>query len=148
MPQTKDLASLLKSVAMDDNTVILTEINDAWATPNSLLDLFLESFRIGEHIEHLLDHLLIVAVDRNAFDRCNLVHSHCYLHKMEGNYSSEKVYMTKDYLEMMWSRNKFQRSILELGYNFLFTVSAHFQWKLICVSIIYDLNYLLYNFEC
>nr|CAD1839067.1 unnamed protein product [Ananas comosus var. bracteatus] len=86
MPQTKDLASLLKSVAMDDNTVILTEINEAWATPNSLLDLFLESFRIGEHIEHLLDHLLIVAVDQKAFDR-----------------------------------NKFQQSILELGYNFLFT---------------------------
>jgi hypothetical protein len=30
--------------------------------------------------------------------------------------------MSKDYLEMMWGRNKFQQTIVELGYNFLFTV--------------------------
>jgi hypothetical protein len=30
--------------------------------------------------------------------------------------------MSKDYLEMMWGRNRFQQTVLELGYNFLFTV--------------------------
>jgi Nucleotide-diphospho-sugar transferase len=37
-------------------------------------------------------------------------------------YNDEKVFMSKDYLEMMWARNKFQLTILELGFNFLFTV--------------------------
>jgi hypothetical protein len=31
--------------------------------------------------------------------------------------------MSKDYLEMMWARNKFQTRVLELGYAFLFTVN-------------------------
>ncbi|OAY86063.1 Uncharacterized protein ACMD2_05513 [Ananas comosus] len=43
---------------MDDNTVIMTVINEAWSAPGSLLDAFLESFRIGEYIERLLKHLI------------------------------------------------------------------------------------------
>jgi hypothetical protein len=31
--------------------------------------------------------------------------------------------MQKDYLDMMWRRNRFQARILELGYSFVFTVS-------------------------
>jgi hypothetical protein len=30
--------------------------------------------------------------------------------------------MTPEYLDMMWTRNRFQQTILELGFNFLFTV--------------------------
>ena len=30
--------------------------------------------------------------------------------------------MTKDYLDLVWSKLKLQQRILELGYNFLFTV--------------------------
>uniref|UniRef100_A0A6V7QTQ6 Nucleotide-diphospho-sugar transferase domain-containing protein n=1 Tax=Ananas comosus var. bracteatus TaxID=296719 RepID=A0A6V7QTQ6_ANACO len=61
-------------------------------------------------------------MDPKAFERCRSLHPHCYFLETRGaDYKSEKIYMTKDYLEMMWGRNKFQQTILELGYNFLFT---------------------------
>jgi Nucleotide-diphospho-sugar transferase len=119
----QELSALLKKAAMDDNTVIITSLNEPWARPGSLLDLFLESFREGEKIDHLLNHLVIVAMDPKAYQRCKEVHFYCYFLETKGvNYSTEKIFMTKDYLEMMWGRNGFQLSILELGYNFLFTV--------------------------
>ncbi|KAL6646223.1 hypothetical protein ACP70R_017831 [Stipagrostis hirtigluma subsp. patula] len=119
-----ELAQLLKNASMEDNTVIMTSINRAYAATGSLLDLFLESFRLGEGTARLLDHVLIVAVDPAALQRCRSVHRHCYLlGPPDGgaDYSGEKYYMTKDYLEMMWARNQFQQTILELGFNFLFT---------------------------
>lgn len=119
-----ELAEVLKNASMEDKTVIVTSINRAYAAPGSLLDLFLESFRLGEGTAALLDHVLIVAVDPGAFRRCRAVHRHCYLLRQSPSavdYSGEKHFMTKDYLDMMWSRNRFQQTILELGFNFLFT---------------------------
>jgi hypothetical protein len=109
---------------MEDNTVIMTFTNKAWTVSGSLLDLFLESFQEGEKTEPLLKHLIIVAVDRKAFEQCKLVHPLCYWLDVGGrvNMTAEKAYMSKDYLEMMWVRNKFQTRVLELGYAFLFTV--------------------------
>ncbi|XP_020088404.1 uncharacterized protein At4g15970-like [Ananas comosus] len=119
---SQELLQILRRAAMDDNTVIMTVINEAWSAPGSLLDAFLESFRIGEHIERLLKHLIFVAMDRKAYDRCRSFHNLCFFLKVEGvNFTSDKVYMSKDYLKMMWSRNKLQGRILEMGYNFLFT---------------------------
>jgi hypothetical protein len=63
-----ELAELLKNASMEDKTVIVTSINQAYAAPGSLLDLFLESFRLGEGTAALLDHLLIVAVDPAAHE--------------------------------------------------------------------------------
>ncbi|KAM0890514.1 hypothetical protein ACQ4PT_027001 [Festuca glaucescens] len=119
-----ELAAVLKNASMEDGTVIMTSINRAYAAPGSLLDLFMESFRLGEGTAHLLDHVLIVAVDPGAFRRCRSVHRHCYLLRRSPgavDYSDEKHFMTKDYLDMMWGRNRFQQTILELGFNFLFT---------------------------
>ncbi|GJN04135.1 hypothetical protein PR202_ga21657 [Eleusine coracana subsp. coracana] len=118
-----ELAELLQNASMEDKTVIMTSINQAYAAPGSLLDLFLESFRLGEGTAALLDHVLIVAVDPAALETCRSVHRHCYLLRSDGaaDYSAEKFYMTKDYLDMMWARNQFQQTILELGFNFLFT---------------------------
>ncbi|KAL6900919.1 hypothetical protein ACP4OV_005595 [Aristida adscensionis] len=120
-----ELSQLLKNASMEDNTVILTFVNRAYAAPGSLLDLFLESFRHGEGTAPLLDHVVIVAVDPTALRTCRNVHRHCYhLRPNDGgdaDYSGEKYFMSKDYLEMMWARNRFQQTILELGFNFLFT---------------------------
>jgi hypothetical protein len=120
-----DLAVLLRRAAMEDNTVLMTFTNKAWTAPRSLLDLFLESFRTGDKTEHLLKHLIIVAVDVKAFEQCKLVHPLCYSLDVGGgmNLTTEQRYMSKDYLEMMWARNKFQTRVLELGYAFLFTVN-------------------------
>jgi len=118
----KELVQVLKKAANDDNTVIMTQINNGFAAPGSLLDLFLESFHAGEDIEHLLNNLVIISVDQNAHDRCKSLHPHCYLLRTEGtDYSKAQPFMSKDYLDMMWLRHKFQLSILELGFNFLFT---------------------------
>jgi hypothetical protein len=88
----------------------VTFTNEAFAAPSSLMDLFLESFRTGVKTEALLKHLLIVAVDAEAYRVSN-----------DTDFSSEQPYMAKDYLDMMWRRNRFQARILELGFNFVFT---------------------------
>lgn len=106
---------------MEGNTVIMTFTNKAWTESGSLLDLFLESFRKGENTEPLLKHLIIVAVDGKAFEQCKRAHPLCYSLDVGVNMMAEQSYMSKDYLKMMWVRNKFQTRVLELGYAFLFT---------------------------
>ncbi|KAL6966545.1 hypothetical protein U1Q18_032325, partial [Sarracenia purpurea var. burkii] len=72
------LETILEKTAMVNKTVIITTINEAWATPNSIVDVFLESFRIGIQTKKLLNHLVIVALDQKAYDRCMALHPHCY----------------------------------------------------------------------
>jgi len=124
----QELERLLRAVADEDRTVIMTSVNEAWAAQGSLLDLFLESFRNGEKISHFVDHLLIVALDAGALERCRAVHPHCYLLPPpagdagnSSDLSEEKVFMSKDYIDLVWSKVRLQQMILELGYNFLFT---------------------------
>jgi len=118
------LAELLPKVAMEDRTVIITPVNEAWARPGSLLDLYLESFKNGEDIAHLVNHVLVVALDSLGFERCKAVHPHCYLLRVAtttANMSSAKRFNSRDYLELVWAKVTFQQRVLELGYNFLFT---------------------------
>lgn len=111
---------------MEGRTVILTTLNEAWAAPNSIIDLFLGSFRIGEHTRRLLNHLVIVALDEKAYLRCKEVHSHCFALVTEGiDFHKEAYFMTPAYLKMMWRRIDFLRSVLEMGYNFVFTVISN-----------------------
>ncbi|KAK3162857.1 hypothetical protein QOZ80_1BG0094630 [Eleusine coracana subsp. coracana] len=116
------LAELLPKVAMDDKTVIITYVNEAWARDNSLLDIYLESFKNGEDTAELLNHVLVIALDPAGFDHCKAKHPHCYhLQVKSVDMSSAKRFMSKDYLELVWTKLTFQQRILELGYNFLFT---------------------------
>ncbi|KAJ4785821.1 Nucleotide-diphospho-sugar transferase family protein [Rhynchospora pubera] len=114
---------MIRKAAMDDKRVILTEVNEAFSAPNSMLDLFLESFHNGEdNITHLLDHLVIVAMDQKAFEKCKSVHHYCYLHEDVGSdLSSENVYMSKAYIDLVWTKVRLWQLILEQGYSFLFT---------------------------
>ncbi|KAK2635647.1 hypothetical protein Ddye_030439 [Dipteronia dyeriana] len=122
------LENVLKDAAMQDRTVILTTLNEAWASPNSVIDLFLESFRIGIGTRRLLNHLVIIALDEKAFKRCLALHTHCFALVTEGvDFHSEAYFMTSAYLKMMWRRIDFLRAILEMGYNFVFT-DADIMW--------------------
>jgi hypothetical protein len=38
------------------------------------------------------------------------------------DFSGEKVYMSEDYLKMTWRKIKFLQNVLEMGYNFIFSV--------------------------
>ncbi|CAO2147845.1 unnamed protein product [Urochloa humidicola] len=40
----------------DNQTIIMTFTNEAWTSPGSLQDLFLESFRVGDSTAPLLKH--------------------------------------------------------------------------------------------
>jgi hypothetical protein len=110
-------------VATDDRTVIITSVNEAFARLGSLLDLFRESFHAGDGIAHLLNHILIVAVDAAAYHHCRRVHPHCYLleARTSMNLSSETDFMSDAYLELVWAKLELQQRVLQLGYNFLFT---------------------------
>ncbi|KAK4756137.1 hypothetical protein SAY87_006264 [Trapa incisa] len=118
-----DLGKVLRAAAMEDGqTVILTNLNEAWAEPGSLLDLFLEAFRVGNGTLELLDHLVLVALDKKAFDRCRAVHRHCFnLPTKEMNFSGEAHFMSAGYLELVWRKIQFLGEVLERGYSFLFT---------------------------
>ncbi|KAJ0240464.1 Nucleotide-diphospho-sugar transferase family protein [Hirschfeldia incana] len=123
------LEDVLRRAATRDNTVILTTLNEAWSSPGSVIDLFFESFRIGQGTTTLLNHLVIIALDSKAYTRCRELHKHCFSLETEGvDFSGKEAYfMTRSYLKMMWRRIDFLRSVLELGYNFVFT-DADVMW--------------------
>ncbi|KAI7997453.1 Uncharacterized protein LOK49_LG10G01343 [Camellia lanceoleosa] len=108
---------------MADKTVIITTVNGAWTEPGSIFDLFLESFRIGNQTRRLLNHLVVIALDQKAYDRCSALHLHCYALSTHGKDFSGVVYfMSTGYVDMMWRRIDLLHSVLKLGYNFIFTV--------------------------
>jgi hypothetical protein len=117
------MPELLSKVAMDDRTVIITLVNEAWSAEGSLLDLFRGSFHDGEGIAHLLNHTLIVAIDPGAMARCEAVHPHCYFLEVAAtNVSSANRFMSKSFMELVWAKLSLQQRILQLGYNYLYTV--------------------------
>ncbi|KAL0535724.1 hypothetical protein IC582_030065 [Cucumis melo] len=116
------LEKVVKEAAMEDGTIIITTLNDAWAEPDSLFDLFLKSFHVGNGTQRLLKHLVIVTLDQKAYSRCVALHPHCYQLDTQGtNFSSEAYFMTSDYLKMMWRRIEFLIYVLEMGHSFVFT---------------------------
>ncbi|KAK9942352.1 hypothetical protein M0R45_008022 [Rubus argutus] len=116
------LDTVLRNASMKNKTIIVTTLNDAWAEPNSIFDLFLESFRIGNNTKRLLKHLVVICLDQKAYARCLALHPHCYqLYTQGANFTSEAAFMSSDYLHMMWRRIQILTSILEKGYSFVFT---------------------------
>ncbi|KAE8705431.1 hypothetical protein F3Y22_tig00110429pilonHSYRG01220 [Hibiscus syriacus] len=116
------LEETLRNASMGNKTVILTTLNDAWASTNSVVDLFLKSFTLGEGTHWLLNHLVIIALDEKAYNRCQVIHKHCFsLVTEDVDFQQEAYFMTPNYLKMMWRRIDFLRSVLELGYSFVFT---------------------------
>lgn len=124
-PPQDELDTVLAKTANANRTLIITALNGAWAEPNTMIDLFLESFHVGEGTPDLLNNLLIVALDAKAYNRCLQIHSLCYSLKTSGvDFSAEKVYMSHDYLKMMWRRLGFLAEILKRGYSVVFLVSG------------------------
>jgi len=117
-----ELEIALAKASMPNKTLIMTVANRAWMEPNGLVDLLLESFRIGEGTQDLLDYLLIVALDEKAFNRCKEIHPHCYDLRTEGvDFSGEKFFMTEDYLKITRRKIEFLKDVVEHGFSFVFT---------------------------
>ncbi|RDX58510.1 hypothetical protein CR513_62170 [Mucuna pruriens] len=116
------LESVLRNASMEHKTVIMTTLNNAWAEPGSIFDLFLESFRLGNQTQKLINHLVVITLDQKAHARCLALHNHCYQLETKGdNFTGEAFFMTPDYLHMMWRRIEFLHSVLAMGYSFVFT---------------------------
>ncbi|KAG7544065.1 Nucleotide-diphospho-sugar transferase [Arabidopsis thaliana x Arabidopsis arenosa] len=124
-PESSGLSSLLKEAATEDRVVIITMVDREWAKPDSILDLFLESLRIGERTKHLLNHLIVVALDDQALRYCRRAHPHCYLYRGSRKKSSESL--KPDGLVTGWSKKSLVKEILELGYHIMFT-EADVMW--------------------
>ncbi|XP_065039879.1 uncharacterized protein LOC103985856 [Musa acuminata AAA Group] len=117
-----ELEAALEAVAMENRTLIIAILNKAYVEQNAMLDLFLQSLGEGEDTEFLVDHLLFVAVDQRAFNRCRTLELHCYNLVTEGvDFSKEVFYMSDAFNNMMWRRTLFLGDVLRRGYNFIFT---------------------------
>lgn len=110
---------------MADRTVMLTILDETWASPGSVLDLFLESFRIGQGTQRFLNHLVVVSLDNQAFQYCNSIHPHCFqLPPFESKFAAGKGLTSSDHLMLNNKRiNAILLQVIELGYNLVFTVS-------------------------
>ncbi|XP_058207459.1 uncharacterized protein At1g28695-like [Rhododendron vialii] len=118
-----ELDEVLAETSMENKTVIIAMVNKAYVEGDkSILDLFLDSFWLGDGTQGLINHLLIVATDEVSYQRCKFLQRHCYRLETDGvDFAEEQLYMTKDYLEMMWRRTQFLGDVLKRGYNFIFT---------------------------
>lgn len=113
-----------------NKTVIIAVVNKAYVEGDKpLLDIFLDGFWFGEGTRALVDHLLLVAMDDTSFDRCKFLRLHCY--RLGGRITwgddddstEEHVFMSQDFVQMMWKRTRFLGEVLRRGYSFVFTVS-------------------------
>ncbi|KAF9666241.1 hypothetical protein SADUNF_Sadunf16G0209200 [Salix dunnii] len=115
---------------------ILTVLDESWARSGSVLDLFLESFRIREGTEHLLNHLVIAGLHFQAFQYCPFVHPNCFHLKAAGlrSYANQikkggirkpmnrpndhtfhwrRIQAPQEDAEVMWLRNPFPDMVAE-----------------------------------
>lgn len=113
---------------MENKTVIIAVINRAYADQDmkadtTMLDIFLDSLWLGEDTKKLRDHLLLVAVDQTAYDRCRFLRLNCFRLETDGvDFRGEQLYMSQDFIKMMWRRTLFLSEVLKRGYSFIFTV--------------------------
>ncbi|KAA0033320.1 Nucleotide-diphospho-sugar transferase [Cucumis melo var. makuwa] len=122
-----ELELALAKASMANKTVIIAVVNKAYANQETgavttMLDVFLDSFWLGEGTRPLVKHILLVTVDQTAYDRCQFLHLNCFRLVTDGvDFGGEKLYMSEDFIKMMWRRTEFLLEVLKRGYNFIFT---------------------------
>ena len=139
-----------ENVASTSNgTVIITTINAAWTdmrknNPN-MLDTFIDNMRAVLGTKRLLRHVVLGCMDKHAYKQCMsltsspnpkiTINNSKSDNEVEHNnfqcveiwtpgvdFLGEKLYLTSDYIKMMWRRIEFLSLVLQLGYNFIFMV--------------------------
>lgn len=119
----QELVQVLRRATMSDRSVILTMVNESWARPGSILDIFLQSFKSSQGTQRLLNHLVIIAMDLQAFNYCKSLHPHCIHPSTFAHYFATKRQSTTspDHNVFSWRRNNVLLEVLGLGYNIIFT---------------------------
>ena len=123
--QQDALELALAEASTENRTVIIAMVNKAYVEggDKSMLDLFLNSFWLGENTRDLVHHLLLVNVDQASYERCKFLRLHCYRLETDGvRFEREEVYMSSEFVKMMWRRTLFLGEVLKRGYSFIFTV--------------------------
>ncbi|XP_037492114.1 uncharacterized protein At1g28695-like [Jatropha curcas] len=118
-----DLEAALAKASTANKSVIIAMANKAYVEGDKpMLDMFLNSFWLGEDTRDLVNHLLLITVDQMSFERCKFLRLHCYkLETDDEGFDSEKMYMSDDFIKMMWRRTLVLGDVLKRGYNFIFT---------------------------
>ena len=113
----------MRSASMEDRTVILTILDGTWGSPGSVLDLFLESFRIGQKTQRFLNHLVVAALDNQAYRYCTSIHPHCFqLTPVTSKLAKRKGSTSPDHLMLKKIKYDLLLEVIKLGYNIVFTV--------------------------
>ncbi|WCJ36393.1 Nucleotide-diphospho-sugar transferase family protein [Euphorbia peplus] len=121
--QKGSLDAALAEASTGNKSLIITIVNKAYVEGDKpMLDLFLDSFWFGDDTRHLVNHLLLVTMDQTSYNRCIFLRLHCYKLKTNGvDFDREKIYMSDDFIRMMWRRTLFLGDVLKRGYSFIFT---------------------------
>lgn len=151
-PNPNSLQTALSTTSTPNKTLIIAVVNKAYVESTTddqrpLLDLFIESFWVGDNTRELINHLLLVTVDQTSFERCKFLRLHCYKLETDGvGFDGEQVYMSKEFILMMWRRTLFLLDVLKRGYSFVFTVRnvafLVFVFWLVCYTFLF---YLFFN---
>lgn len=122
--QTDELDAVLAETSLENKTLIIAMVNKAYVEGDkSMFDLFMDGFWYGDGTQGLIDHLLIVASDQVSYRRCKFLRLHCYKLETDGvDFAGERLFMSDDFIKMMWRRTLFLGDVLKRGYNFIFTV--------------------------
>ncbi|KAG5223307.1 Nucleotide-diphospho-sugar transferase protein [Salix suchowensis] len=108
--QKDELGLALAEASTENKAVIIAVVNKAYVEGDdrSMLDLFLDSFWHGENTRGLVDNLLLVNADQASYERCRFLRLHCYRLETDGvKFDKEEVYMSDEFIKMMWSRTLF-----------------------------------------
>ncbi|WOL16149.1 hypothetical protein Cni_G24931 [Canna indica] len=131
MRKSQEMFRFLRKIARDDNLLLITSLSKEWmpssSSPDSFLDLFMEAFRLGEETSGLLNHLLVLAMDEEAFQYCKSRPVHCALltnsssAAAEGSSTSEghRHFLNED--DDLTKLIEFLEAVLELGFNFAYS---------------------------
>uniref|UniRef100_A0A7N0URV7 Nucleotide-diphospho-sugar transferase domain-containing protein n=1 Tax=Kalanchoe fedtschenkoi TaxID=63787 RepID=A0A7N0URV7_KALFE len=127
--EDETLDSMLTRTARSQNRTLIVAVvnkayveNEVYSGSATMLGTFLESFWLGENTRPLLDNLLLVAADQTTYDKCRFLRLNCYKMETDGvDFGGEKLYMSDDFIKMMWSRTQLLLNVLKLGFNFIFT---------------------------
>ncbi|XP_065873536.1 uncharacterized protein At1g28695-like [Euphorbia lathyris] len=121
--QRGGLDAALAEASTANKSLIITIVNKAYVEgAKPMLDMFLDSLWFGEDTRQLVNHLLLVTMDQTSYNRCIFLRLHCYKLQTRGvDFDIEKIYMSDDFIRMMWRRTLFLRDVLKRGYNFIFT---------------------------
>ncbi|KAF7819436.1 nucleotide-diphospho-sugar transferase family protein [Senna tora] len=122
--EREELVQVLRRATMPDRTVIITMVDEAWASPGSILDLFLQSFRDGQDTRRFLSHLVIITMDSQAFEYCRSLHPYCIHPSILSHYFgfiAPQSTPTLHHSLFSWKRNYLLLKVLELGYNIIYT---------------------------